>query len=141
MFDVDIGMKAYEGIKLHRKDGTEYWKLRLTCTQEECPNEIEMGECLCFGTEEAMIHARDDHGMHCSAKCWVDDHDEETVAKEAAEARKALGEMDGDEWSYFVDDMSDDILVIAGYWEYIADEGCYDGADWLEDYDVEECPI
>ena len=141
MFDTDISMASYQGVNLHRRDGTAYWKLRLTCTKEDCPNEVDMGECLCFHCEEDMVKARDTHGLYCSAKCWFDDHDKETVAKEVARARRDLKELDPEEISLYVDDMKDDILVLDGYWEYLAEMGSYDGSEFFEDYDVQDCPI
>ena len=142
MFGINIGIEAYNGIKLHRKDGTEYWKLRLTCAHEGCPNEIEMGECLCFGTEEAMAKARDAHGMHCSAMCWVADNTEVEVAKGVATALRALNELTLDErHMYDVYDQLDICEVIDGYWSYLAEMGDYDGSYFYEQYDVEDCPI
>ena len=124
MFDIDIRVATYQGIKLHRKDGTEYWKMRLTCTHEPCPNEVEMGECLCFGTEEAMVKARDNHGMHCSPKCWIADHTEEEVATELAKARKALRELPPDDRHLLeVYDMREELVVLDGYCHYVAEQG------------------
>ena len=141
MFDKDISMAAYQGVLLHRKDGTEYWKLRLTCTHEPCPNEIEMGECLCFSTEEAMIHARDDHGTYCCAKHWAANTIYEKVRKVITEARKCLRELDSIDRGSLIGNMKDDMAVVDAYWQHLAEEGCYDGSEFFEEFDVEDCPI
>lgn len=141
MFETNIGEKAYKGIKLHRKDGTVYWKLRLTCSHEPCPNEIDMGECLCFNTEDLMKRARDDHGMYCCAQHWALNTDEEKIAASVKGARKYLGEMEPEDRDWIIDDMLDDMLVLDAYWQELADAGCYDGSEFYEEYGVDECPI
>lgn len=141
MFEIDIRTAAYQGVKLHRHGGTEYWKLRLTCTAEECPNEIEMGECLCFHCEDDMAKARDNHGMFCSAKCWIASTDKERVAQVLTNARKAMKELPLEEREGWVYDMGDDHELLDGYWQYMAEVGAYDGSEFFEDFDVQDCPI
>lgn len=141
MFDIDIAIAAYQGVKLHRQDGTEYWKLRLTCTQEDCPNEIDMGECLCFHCEDDMVKARDTHGMYCCAQHWAANMKADRVAREVAEARKCLMELDALDRSWLIDNMMDDMAVVDAYWQHLSEEGCYDGTEFYEEYDVQECPI
>ena len=141
MFAVDIGMASYQGIKLHRTDGSEYWKLRLTCANGPCAVEIEMGECLCFGSEDAMVKARDHHGMYCSAKCWIPNHTKEEVAEVMNQARNTIKELEKDDLGLLIDDLRDVNQVLDGYWEYVAEHGYYDGSEFFENYDVEDCPI
>jgi hypothetical protein len=141
MFEKDIATAAYQGVMLHNRDGSEFWKLRLTCTHEPCPKEVELGECLCFATEEAMVKARDNHGFYCSAKCWAKDRPEDEVQKHVDEARRALKQLDPEDVGSYVDDWKDDISVVTGYWEYMAELGGFDGEVFYEMYDVEDCPI
>ena len=59
-----------------------------------------------------------------------------------AKARKALRELPPEDRAMLdVYDMRDDIVVMGGYWSYVAEQGYYDGSEFYEDYDVEECPI
>ena len=52
MFEIVIRKEVRQGIKLHKRDGTEYWKLSLTCARGGCDKEVDMGECICFDTEK-----------------------------------------------------------------------------------------
>ncbi len=68
MFDQRIKEAATVGVKLHKKDGTTYWKFAYTCTRKGCNNILE--ECWCFTTEEAMIEAKKIE-LYCSTGCWT----------------------------------------------------------------------
>ena len=135
MFDEEIEKEAFNGIMLHRRDGTVYWKLTLTCSKEGCENEVDMGECLCFDTKEAMEHCRDGHGLHCTVKCWCVDQPREIIEGELAKIEKY--NENADEEDIIIGD--DEIEMISNWWEYQADSA--DGCDFYEDFEITECPV
>lgn len=139
MFDIDIKEKAREGVLLHKKDGTPYWKLSLTCSRDGCDKEVDMGECLCFDRKDLMEICRDTHKMTCSTKCWYEDATREDIEKILKDIKvhndeyEAIGEAD----MVLISD--DEIELIDDYFDAIAEH--YDGSDFFEMYEVDECPI
>ena len=140
MFEISIPDEIRNGIKLHRKDGTEYWKLALTCTRDSCDNEVDfMGECLCFDEESKMIHCRDNHDMYCSTKCWYKSIPRERIDEILKDIKKnnELCESHGDHDYIITGDT--ELELIENYFNAIAEN--YDGSDFWDEYGIEECPI
>lgn len=139
MFETDIRKESRKGILLHDRRGMEYWKLQLTCTREGCDNEVDMGECLCFEWEKDMIDCRDNHGMHCSTKCWYENNTREAIKKVLKQIERLNEEnLDAGELDMVL--VSDnEIELIDDYFDAIAD--LYDGSEFYDQYDIQECPI
>lgn len=137
MFEIDISKAAREGVMLHKQDGTPYWKLIMTCNREGCEKEVDMGECLCFDKEDEMVRCRDTHGMHCSTKCWYEDHSREEIKKELERFKKEIKMMDLYDRPH--PDWSNELECLEEWFDMLSE--FYDGADFYELYDIEECPI
>ena len=136
MFETDIQKEARRGVMLHRKDGTEYWNLQLVCSNAGCENDVDMGECICFDTKKAMERCRDEHSWTCSNKCWLEhltDQEREKLLKDARKLNEEM-EAEGEGWPFETDDE-----LLEYYMDYLAE--FYDGADFYDEYDIEECPI
>lgn len=139
MFEIDIRTEVRRGIMLHRPDGTPYWKLTIVCSNDGCENVVDMGECICFDKMGAMAACRDGHGMTCSTKCWYEtatDEMKEKVRKEIKDHNQhleAIGDIE------FILDAEDEIELFDDYFDAMADH--YDGSDFWEAWDIEECPI
>ena len=137
MFETDIRKESRQGILLHDRRGIEYWKLQLTCTREGCKNKVDMGECLCFDDEKEMINCRDNHGKHCSTKCWYDDSTREYIEKVLKEIKRHNEVWSNEPEMMLVSD--NEIELIDDYFDAIADE--WDGEGFYDQYDIQECPI
>lgn len=139
MFEIDIRTKVREGVMLHRRDGTPYWKLSLTCSRDGCDKEVDMGECMCFDSKEKMEKCRDTHTTTCSTKCWYEATTRENIDKILADIKRhnehCLATGDGD-MVLFADD---ELELIDDYFDAIA--GDYDGCDFWETYEIDECPV
>lgn len=97
VFEIDIRTAAVDGVMLHERDGTPYWKLVKVCP--ECKTLMD-DECMCFSTEEAMLKAKD-QVFYCSARCWFPNLPEERQKDEREEflqaADNCLWTLHGDE--------------------------------------------
>lgn len=69
MFETDIRVAALDGVKLHQKDGTPFWKLAFKC--KGCGNLSD--DCFCYTTKEAMEKDREEYkdDYWCSLSCQV----------------------------------------------------------------------
>jgi hypothetical protein len=139
MFEIDIRKEVFNGVMLHRKDGTPYWKLSLVCTRDGCNREVDMGECICFDTEKAMIECRDNHGLTCSTKCWYEISTREQIDKILKDIEKYNDECRATGEPEMVLKAETEIELIDDYLDAIADY--YDGADFWESFDITECPV
>ncbi len=139
MFEIDIKEKSREGVTLHKQDGTTSWKLMLTCTREGCDNEVDMGECLCFDEEKEMARCRDEHGMHCTTKCWHEDAPRERIEKVLKDIERHNKIWGGDHEDDPTITGDTELELLEAYFEMVADE--WDGESFYEMYDIEECPI
>ena len=137
MFEKEIEVEARRGVLLHRRDGTPYWKLLLTCSMPGCDKDVDMGECLCFETEEAMVKCRDNHQMTCSWDCFFESRTPEEREKLIAEAKEYEEGMIAAEGEGLNCD-TDKELVMA-YMDWLS--YFYDGSDFYDKYEIEECPI
>lgn len=140
MFEIDIQKEIRNGVRLHMKDGTEYWKLIMTCSRDGCDREVDfMGECLCFSDESKMINCRDNHDMYCSTKCWYESTPRERIdeilqtIKKNNDLCEAEGEVD------YIITGDTEMELIRNYFDAMAEN--YDGSDFWDEYGIEECPI
>ena len=138
MFEKEIKEESKTGILLHDRRGIEYWKLSLICTRKGCEKEVDMGECLCFDNEKEMTDCRDEHGLHCSTKCWYEDVPRDRIDKVVSKIKKHNEncEAAGD---FGLILLGPELENIENYFESMADE--YDGAEFYEQWDVDECPV
>lgn len=137
MFETEVRKAARQGVKLHRRDGSEYWKLILTCTREGCENEVNMGDCLCFRTEEDMAMCRDTHGLHCSTECWYSDAPRSVIEQELKRYREYLDRLPPTDQRTI--DWSREVEVLEEWTD--VKTGWHDMADWYEDFEIDECPV
>ena len=134
MFEQDIALAALSGVKLHKKDGTPYWKLAYVCVRRGCNNVLE--ECWCFTTEEAMIEAKKVE-LYCSTACWTKDEPEK-FAKSVLEFKEYLEKYDPEEHAS-IDWKDTDSWM--WWWEGWLSEG-FDGCETAEMVGSDmECPI
>ena len=141
VFEIDIRTAAVDGVMLHERDGTPYWKLVKVC--HVC-NELLDDECLCFSDKETMEKARDEAKVTCGVSCWWTTLSDEEKAKECTDFRQAwaacLTDHSSDDLEHYQEDT--DPLFLELLFEYIEDKwSCYDYS-MAEAFDADlECPI
>ena len=86
MFEIDIKTAAINGVLLHNKEGTPYWKLAYVCVRKGCNNVLD--DCWCFSIEEDMLEAKKVE-LYCSTGCWTMDQPEK-FAKSVLEFKEHL---------------------------------------------------
>ena len=140
MFETYIGEAARDGIRLHNREGGTYWKLLLTCSKDGCDKEVDMGECLCFETEEEMVRCRDGHELYCSHEHWYECATREAIEDFLGDIRRhnEIVTAAGDDELYI--DGESELELLVAYFDYLADAG-YEGFSLWEAFEIEECPI
>jgi len=134
MFEENIAELSTSGVKLHKKDGTAYWKLAYVCVRKGCNNVLE--ECWCFSTEKDMIEAKKVE-LYCSTACWVMEEPEK-FAKSVLEFKDHMELFDPDEFETINWKKPDEWLF---WWEEWLGEG-FDGDDVASMVGSDmECPI
>lgn len=139
MFDIDIKVAALQGVELHERDGTLYWKLLKICSA--CGGEL--GECLCFTEKEQMERARDEN-YYCSAECWFGAISPEKKVTELAEFREQWAgdhtDLEPDDLENYPDDT--DPLFLEQFYAWTEEWWCEVGECMAEAVGADmECPI